>query len=81
MIKQTEIYTEDNEALVPPPPLITSLEASKHLDCLINYIHQSEDFTEANHFMLNNLSSRINSIREKNKTQANISNYLASIHI
>ena len=41
----------------------------------MNYIQQSEEFTEDDYLMLDNLSTRLNEIREKKKVQANIENF------
>ena len=58
---------------------VSHKEASKCVDTLMSYIQESEDFCEADHFMLNKLSARLDLIREKSKTQANIENYMAPL--
>ncbi len=58
---------------------VTPKEASKCLDTLMSYIQESEDFCEEDFIMLNKLSTRFDFIREKHKTQSNISNYMAPL--
>ncbi len=70
---------EIEEETAPLPPKITPIEASKHLESLMNYIQQSEEFTEDDYLMLDNLSTRLNEIREKKKVQANIENFMIDL--
>ena len=45
----------------------------------MNYIQQSEEFSEEDYLMLDQLSTRLNEIREKKKVQANINNFMVNI--
>jgi hypothetical protein len=74
---QKEEKEEDGTAYLPPK--ITHGEAIKHLDSLMNYIQQSEEFSEEDYLMLDQLSTRLNEIREKKKVQANINNFMVNI--
>ena len=58
---------------------VTNKEASKCLDTLMNYIQDSEDFCEADFFMLQKLSARIDLVIQKSKIQANISKFMAPL--
>jgi hypothetical protein len=70
---------EKEEETAYLPPKITHGEAIKHLDSLMNYIQQSEEFSEDDYLMLDQLSTRLNEIREKKKVQANINNFMVNI--
>ncbi len=61
------------------PPKITDFEASKHLDSLMNYIQQSGELGEEDNLMLDQLSTRLNKIRENKKVQANILNFMVNV--
>jgi len=76
MVMHKEEKEMETESL---PPKITDLEASKHLDSLMNYIQQSEEFGEEDYLMLDQLSSRLNEIRENKKVQANIVNFMVNV--
>ena len=76
MVMHKEEIEVETESL---PPKITDLEASKHLDSLMNYIQQSEEFGEEDYIMLDQLSSRLNEIRENKKVQANIVNFMVNV--
>ena len=45
----------------------------------MNYIQQSEEFGEEDYIMLDQLSSRLNEIRENKKVQANIVNFMVNV--
>ena len=45
----------------------------------MNYIQDSEDFCEADFFMLQKLSARIDLVIQKSKIQANISKFMAPL--
>ena len=76
MVMHKEEIEVETESL---PPKITDLEASKHLDSLMNYIQQSEEFGEEDYIVLDKLSSRLNEIRENKKVQANIVNFMVNV--
>jgi hypothetical protein len=76
-VMQKEEKEEEGTAYLPPK--ITHGEAIKHLDSLMNYIQQSEEFSEEDYLMLDQLSTRLNEIREKKKVQANINNFMVNI--
>ena len=76
-----ELEEEQNAHSESAPPKITCKEASKNLENLINFVQQSEDFNESDYCMLNELSIRINKIKESHKIQANITEYLESVRL
>ncbi len=78
-IVTNKIVDEPENAEEPVRTQVTHKEASECLDTLMNYIQDSDDFCEADFFMLQKLSTRIDLVRQKSKIQANISNCMAPL--
>ena len=76
MVMNKEANEENEENQEEEPKTVTSSEASKALDTILTYVEQNEHFNESDYNLVNTLKSKIDSIKESNKQQITIAEFI-----
>ena len=76
MVMNKEANEENEENQEEAPKTVTSSEASTALETILTYVEQNENFNESDYFFINSLKSKIDTIKENNKQQLKIAEFL-----
>ena len=76
MVMNKEANEENEENQEEAPKAVTSSEASKALETILTYVEQNENFNESDYFFINSLKSKIDTIKENNKQQLTIAEFI-----
>ena len=75
MVMNKEANEENEENQEEAPKTVTSSEASTALETIL-YVEQNENFNESDYFFINSLKSKIDTIKENNKQQLTIAEFI-----